>query len=866
MEYILPILVLASVPALIVAWYLSSKISDLREEFEYFRHAYYTEKKQSKAESQKSENTLPLKRADTPPPVHFSETEILPRESEKKITETPPVCAFQNLDEVNAPESSNKSNPFEKGLASQAFIWVGGLALIFAGFFLVKYSIEQGLITPKMRVVSAFCFSGVLGIFAEIFRRRNKEHNIPCSLMGAAMAVAYGAFYAASQFYGLIPPMAGIAGFVAVSAFGLFLAKLFGWQMSLLAVFGAFIAPLVISTGNASSPVLLSYLLVMTFGMLGVFYKQRNAKMALALIVSNAFWALIWLAIFFKSRDALLPYHLWLILESLGFAAFGFMARKKTLAGEDFAFGQEHIFRYFAHSTIFVSYLLVSATLLVSQSMGGEYSLLSSSIPFYVFGAIYFLAAFADKEFRYTLWVSSVACAAVTYNLFAMNMMFSGCIVFGIWMLSSGFVVFTRKQSAGFAACFGLAAFFFTWPFIENNLNYAHLAVIFAAAALPLMLACFNGLKYEILAKKWLVFFSTLTFALFCIHTAFLEKPAASALVLAFVGLSLIRLDSTLMRMPVILLGVLALFIYGFCGAFKYMYLALFCRKEFIADYMGAFNVVLLALVCVVFAVLLQKFRPKTSLCEFIWSASLFAVLLLAVFASAQAHTNIGHFSYLSSAFVGLSSMLGALLMLFVFTKFKRETAVYFAFLVLFFGFARFTFVACTKENPFDTAIWVAGIPFFNAFAVSMLLPGIVLFLAAKFAYAFNSVIPYIKNAFYTAAVLMMFAWVNSQVAFCFKGNILIETTGLAEFYTYSAAWLVWSLLLLAIGYVRENKVLRICSLLFASATAIKVFLFDTSELDGLWRALSFAMLGFCLIGIGWFYMRFVFKDSTEAQ
>jgi uncharacterized membrane protein len=59
---------------------------------------------------------------------------------------------------------------------------------------------------------------------------------------------------------------------------------------------------------------------------------------------------------------------------------------------------------------------------------------------------------------------------------------------------------------------------------------------------------------------------------------------------------------------------------------------------------------------------------------------------------------------------------------------------------------------------------------------------------------------------------------------------------------------------------------LRIFSLLFISAATIKVFIFDTSQLDGLLRAFSFAVLGFCLIGIGWFYMRFVFSDQDAKE
>ena len=44
-----------------------------------------------------------------------------------------------------------------------------------------------------------------------------------------------------------------------------------------------------------------------------------------------------------------------------------------------------------------------------------------------------------------------------------------------------------------------------------------------------------------------------------------------------------------------------------------------------------------------------------------------------------------------------------------------------------------------------------------------------------------------------------------------------------------------------------------------------KVFLFDMSELTGLYRALSFLGLGLCLIGIGYLYQRYVFPPKTPS-
>ena len=54
-------------------------------------------------------------------------------------------------------------------------------------------------------------------------------------------------------------------------------------------------------------------------------------------------------------------------------------------------------------------------------------------------------------------------------------------------------------------------------------------------------------------------------------------------------------------------------------------------------------------------------------------------------------------------------------------------------------------------------------------------------------------------------------------------------------------------------------------SFFFVLAATIKVFLFDASELTGLWRVLSFLLMGLSFLGISWAYARFVFGIGLKA-
>ena len=86
------------------------------------------------------------------------------------------------------------------------------------------------------------------------------------------------------------------------------------------------------------------------------------------------------------------------------------------------------------------------------------------------------------------------------------------------------------------------------------------------------------------------------------------------------------------------------------------------------------------------------------------------------------------------------------------------------------------------------------------------------------------------------------------------------------EFYMYSVAWLLTGLLLLTVGIWRNSQPARMASVLFIGITVLKVFLLDAAELEGLYRVFSFLGLGASLIGLSYFYTKFVFKQNIDLK
>ena len=61
----------------------------------------------------------------------------------------------------------NMSSVFEHNLASRLPIWIGALSFVIAAFFLIKYSIEVGWVSPAIRTIIGGIFGIVLfGFFA----------------------------------------------------------------------------------------------------------------------------------------------------------------------------------------------------------------------------------------------------------------------------------------------------------------------------------------------------------------------------------------------------------------------------------------------------------------------------------------------------------------------------------------------------------------------------------------------------------------------------------------------------------------------------------------------------------------------------
>src|SRR5688572_9783889 len=60
------------------------------------------------------------------------------------------------------PARETLASLFEQLVGGRLLIWIGGIALVVAGFFLIRHTIEIGLVTPELRMIAAALFGLLL--------------------------------------------------------------------------------------------------------------------------------------------------------------------------------------------------------------------------------------------------------------------------------------------------------------------------------------------------------------------------------------------------------------------------------------------------------------------------------------------------------------------------------------------------------------------------------------------------------------------------------------------------------------------------------------------------------------------------------
>lgn len=797
----------------------------------------------------------------------------------------------------------------EERIGTQWAVWVGGLALALGGLLLVRYSIEQGYFGAGARIVMGLVFSAALVVAGERFRRSEQgiglaaipAAHIPGVLTAAGTTIAFGTIYAAHGIYGFIGPAVTFILLGAVGIATMLASALHGPALGGLGLTGSYVAPLLVTSARPSPWPLLIYLGVVSAAAMGL-ARLRDWIWLAAVAVCGAFvWGLPFLErIMAGATDWQLGAYAHVLVQ-LALAAL-FIAIDPHRGRPD----REAVVDPVATPSLGALAALaamVAATALLARGRGAEN--LTGAVPFIVAVAAILLAA---------AWMSAPAAGAA---LLAGGVVLVGVAVWpglrqppatsllaseiaGVLTLPEhvqSYLIYATLASLGvtvagalrllrgqqlpapITALYALAAT--VTPLLALVLAYlrvtqfdrsisfacagAGLAVILASMAERFHAAEIDELPATRLATGAFAAASIAAFG-FAL-TAFLDRGYLTvALALAAVGTAAIavRRDIPLLRHVVTALAIVVL-------------ARIAWDPRIMGDDVGTWPIVNWLLVG--YAVPAGCFWGAARLLARrtdgvpVRMADAVAVLLAGLLGFFQVHHALNDGDVLAPASGHIEQGLLALVAIGLSYALMRldlaRANPVFQMASLAFGTlsgALSLLGLGIAENPLFTGDRVLGPPLASSLLLAYLVPGLAMVLATRAARGHRP--DWFVVGLAISAVLLIFGYVTLEVRHLYQGELISYDlrTGSAEGWTYSAAWLALGIVFLGYGVVRGSIEARIASAALVLLAVGKVFLIDLAGLRGIWRPLSFIVLGLVLIGIGLVYQRILFARPQRPD
>jgi hypothetical protein len=279
--------IFAFLTAVILPWINRSRIQDLVNEI-------------YKLKIQLNAYNLTIEKKESKNPS----TSRLPYTSDELVTQSRSI-AVNNKVEDN-PEKKNKlekpisrkmNNSFELQFGKLLPVWIGAIALALAGFYMVKYSLEEGLLSPSVRIALGIMFGALMAYMADFIRNKPKISNgkkISQALSGAGIADLYICVFAATNLYDILPSFIGFVGMALITIFAVFLSLRHGIAIALIGLLGGMITPALINSTSPSAPMLFMYLYFVIGGLIWVIRKRNWWIIAFPTIIAAFLWVLVW--------------------------------------------------------------------------------------------------------------------------------------------------------------------------------------------------------------------------------------------------------------------------------------------------------------------------------------------------------------------------------------------------------------------------------------------------------------------------------------------------------------------------------------------------------------------------------------------
>jgi uncharacterized membrane protein len=780
----------------------------------------------------------------------------------------------------------------EERLGTRWVVWVGGLTLALGGLFLVRYSIEAGLLGPAARVFFGGLFAAALLAAGEWTRRKEQVSpiatlpiaNIPAILTAAGTAVAFGTTFAAYALYDFLAPATAfvLLGLVALAT--LAAALLHGPALAGLGIVGAFVTPVLVSSDKPDYWALYVYIAIVTAAAFALARIRMWRWLAITTIGLGVLWALVGMG-----APGLLSPHAFSVMAGFALAAAlvvsGFLFGPDAEPGKVEPISSISLGAYlFAATLMVVAYhhtdpamivfaILIAATILIAWRSDAAAGVLPAAA---IFVGVVFLS-WAVRGYSDFLVTPGGAMPGVAPGRFdgTVQMHLITACVFATGFGVSGFLAQGRSLHATVPVIWAAVAVATPlWLLIASYAHIAHLdrSIPFAIAAI--VLAAAFGYATELLSRRearpgqaiGAALFATGTLAALALAFTFALEKGWLTIALALMSLGTAWIS---LQRPVPFLRWLAAILAAIVVA-RIGYEPRIAGSD--VGTLPIFNWLLYgygipALSFWAGSYYLRQRGDDAPLRMVEAAAILFTVLL--VFMEIRHFINGSDVYYAGADLIEVALHVCTMLAMAIGLErlaARTGSIVHNIGALVVTGIAGFfiVFGLFMLEMPLLWPNDVGGL-LWNRLLLAYALPAVLLLLLS-YTVAGRRPTAY-ANTLAGVALVLALTYVTLQVRRFFHGPVLAggETTD-AEQYAYSLAWLAFGVVLLVVGLVFASQRARLASAVVIGLTVLKAFLFDMANLTGVFRALSFMGLGLVLVAIGYLYQRILFKRSAAPQ
>jgi uncharacterized membrane protein len=198
------------------------------------------------------------------------------------------------------PAEASTDEGWERWIGVRGAAALGASVLVIAALYFFQYSIEHGWIGPFARVLIGLTAGTACVLGSEPLRRRYEGTTVAVTLAnwlaGAGIAILYASSWAASGLYHLVPTLVSGVAMVAITGACAGLAVFRdSLAIAVLGLFGGFLTPIALSTGEDRPISLFTYLFVLDAALLFLAQRKRWPALAGLALGFTALYQLAWI-------------------------------------------------------------------------------------------------------------------------------------------------------------------------------------------------------------------------------------------------------------------------------------------------------------------------------------------------------------------------------------------------------------------------------------------------------------------------------------------------------------------------------------------------------------------------------------------